>query len=157
MAISDYYAHLRTRLGPSLVLIPSVAAIIRDTSGRILFQRKTDHTWSLPAGAIEPGENPAQAIVREVREEVGLDVRPERVIGVFGGVDFRYQYPNGDEVEYTVILFECSPKSKLQQFDTEETERVEYFTSNDAPALALGYPPWIFAAKGTSDSYFQPA
>ena len=93
----------------------------------------------------------------QVREDVGLEVRRERILGVFGGIDFRYQYPNRDEVEYTIVLFECSPKSKSGQFDTEETERVEYFSSQEAPALALGYPPSIFVINGESATYFQPA
>lgn len=66
-------------------------AIIRDEIGQILLQRKHDATWSLSAGAIEPGETPAQAIVREVREETGLIIRPKRIIGVFGGRSLKSQ------------------------------------------------------------------
>lgn len=36
--------------------------------------------WCLPGGGIEPGESPAEAVAREVREEVGLLVRPAREI-----------------------------------------------------------------------------
>ena len=69
MAISEHYAQIRRKLGASLILVPGVAAIIRDETGRVLFQKKQDGTWSLPPGSIEPGENPAQAVVREVQEE----------------------------------------------------------------------------------------
>jgi 8-oxo-dGTP pyrophosphatase MutT (NUDIX family) len=79
MAISEHYAQIRRKLAGSLILVPGVAAIIRDETGRVLFQKKHDGTWSLPAGAIEPGENPAQAIVRGVQEETGLKVKPEQV------------------------------------------------------------------------------
>ena len=126
MAISEHYAQIRRKLGASLILVPGVAAIIRDETGRVLFQKKHDGTWSLPAGAIEPGENPAQAVVREVQEETGLKVKPERIVGVFGGEGFRHQYPNGDQVEYTVVLFECSKEGSAEQFDSEETQRLDY-------------------------------
>ena len=89
MAISEHYAQIRRKLGTALILVPGVAAIIRDEAGRILFQKKDDGTWSRPAGAIEPSENPAQAIVREVQEETGLKVKAERIVGVFGGDGFR--------------------------------------------------------------------
>jgi 8-oxo-dGTP pyrophosphatase MutT (NUDIX family) len=54
MAISDHYAQVRRKLGAALILVPGVVAIIRDETGRILFQKRHDTTWSLPAGAIEP-------------------------------------------------------------------------------------------------------
>jgi len=62
--MSPYYRALRERMGTELLLIPAVAAVIRDEHGRILIQRSRHGVWSLPAGAIEPGESPAQAAVR---------------------------------------------------------------------------------------------
>ena len=66
-------------------------------------------TWGLASDAtiIEPGEAPADAVVREVREETGLVVRPRAIAGVFGGREFRYVYPNGDQVEFTIVVYRC--------------------------------------------------
>jgi 8-oxo-dGTP diphosphatase len=54
------------------------AAVVRDADGRLLLIRRghapSQGLWSLPGGRVEPGETPAQAAVREVREETGLDV-----------------------------------------------------------------------------------
>src|ERR1700710_1142172 len=94
MGISPYMKALRERVGDRLLLVPCVAAVIHDSEGRILLQRGTHGSWSLPAGGIDPGEAPAQAVIREVWEETGLRVRPDRVLGVFGGADgFRLVYP----------------------------------------------------------------
>ena len=53
-------------------------AVVRDGSGRLLLVRRgrppSAGLWSLPGGRVEPGETPAEAAVREVREETGLDV-----------------------------------------------------------------------------------
>jgi 8-oxo-dGTP pyrophosphatase MutT (NUDIX family) len=68
--------------------------------------------WSLPAGAIELGETPEQAIEREVVEETGLTVIRSEVLAVFGGRDFRYTYPNGDQVKYLVVLFRCGAEKQ---------------------------------------------
>lgn len=47
----------------------------------------------MPAGAIEPGETPREAIVREVFEETGLSIAVQEIVDVFGGKHFRYTYP----------------------------------------------------------------
>src|SRR3954463_15357073 len=108
MGISPYMKNLRAHLGPQLVLVPSVAAIVRNPAGQILFLVRADNgLWDIPAGAVDPGETPAQAVVREVREETGLIVEPVAVRGVFGGPAFRLTYGNGDLVEFMVIIFEC--------------------------------------------------
>ena len=88
MAISSYVAHLRERVGTSRLLLPSVTAIVYGTHGEILLVRQRDgDVWSTPGGAVEPDENPVDAVVRETWEETGLSVQPVALIGVFGGPD----------------------------------------------------------------------
>jgi ADP-ribose pyrophosphatase YjhB (NUDIX family) len=108
MAMSEYWKDLRCHLGHSLLLLPVVAAVIEDDRGKNLIQRRSDNLqWGLPGGLIEPGEPPAKAVVREVREETGLLVRPLRVLAVFGGARARFLYPNGDQTEPTIVIFFC--------------------------------------------------
>ena len=54
-------------------VIAASAAVFR--AGRVLIARraKPPYRWSLPGGALEPGETPAQAAAREVREETGIE------------------------------------------------------------------------------------
>jgi mutator protein MutT len=155
MAMSDYYKKLRDKLGADLVFMPCVAGIVRNDSGEILFQNKGNgEKWSLPAGAIELGEAPAEAVVREVWEETGLYVTPKKLLGVFGGKDFRYQYPNGHKVEYNVFLFECEVQSgELNPID-DETFELRYFNLNEMPELALPYPKSVFESP-SEEAFFQ--
>jgi 8-oxo-dGTP diphosphatase len=71
--------------GGPLRVVPCVGAVIHDPTGRLLLvQRGHDPhrgLWSLPGGRIEAGESPEQAVVREVREETGLEVVPGRPVG----------------------------------------------------------------------------
>lgn len=60
--------------------IPCVGAVVHDPRGRLLLIRRghapAAGLWSLPGGRVEPGESDAEALVRELREETGLTVRP---------------------------------------------------------------------------------
>ena len=154
MAISDYLKDLRSKVGHQLLQVPSVAAVVRDEKNRILLQKTSENNWSLPAGAIEIGESPARAIVREVWEETNLIVRPLRIVGVFGGEDgFRYTYSNGDAVEYTVILFECETVGgELGKGD--ETLKLEYFPPEKMPKLPINYPRELFL-QPAEKTYFE--
>jgi 8-oxo-dGTP diphosphatase len=68
--------------------IRCVGGIVRDEAGRLLLVRRANPPsaglWSVPGGRVEPGEDDGAAVVRELREETGLDVS----VGAFvGAVD----------------------------------------------------------------------
>lgn len=140
--MSPYFRRLRAKIGRDLLLLPSVAAVIRDAEGRLLLQEKSSgEGWSLPAGAIEPGETPEHCLRREVLEEAGLIVVPTRIVGVFGGEDFRYVYPNGDAVEFTVVLYRCAVIGEAPGGPSDpETKSLRWFARDKMPKLPLAYP-----------------
>ncbi|ELB2899462.1 NUDIX domain-containing protein, partial [Vibrio alginolyticus] len=91
-----------------------------------------------------------QALVREVREETGLAVKVERLLGVFGGEGFGFTYPNGDQVEYTVIMFKCVTDSQLQTATDDETVALKWFSKGNLPKLELPYPLECLFAENDS-------
>jgi len=155
MGMSSYMKNLRAHLGAELVMMPSVAAIVRNQAGQILFLVRADNgLWDLPAGAIDPGETPAQAVVREVHEETGLIVEPTAVLGVFGGPSFRLVYGGGDVVEYTVIVFECRVTGgELGGLDGEATE-LRFIDAGKRPPLTAEFPDALFAPPGNQPVLF---
>lgn len=154
--MSNYYKILREKVGSDLIFMPCVAGIIQNELGETLLQNKGNgEKWSLPAGAIEIGEAPAQAIVREVWEETGLYVIPRKLLGVFGGREFRYEYPNGHQVEYNVFMFECVIHSGELSPKDDETVELKYFDPMKMPELALPYPKHLFTQTNNNELYFQ--
>jgi len=138
--MSPYYQRLRGAVGTDLLMIPAVAAVIHDETGRLLLQEKHDGSWSLPAGAIEPGEDAATAIGREILEETGLRCVGSTVLSVCSGAEFRHTYPNGDLVEYIIVLFRCFVSPDSGPFlDRDETRSIRYFSRGDFPGLGLPY------------------
>ena len=156
MPISGYLRNLRSKIGPTLLLVPSVTALVFDDDGRILLVRHSNGgVWVAPGGAIDPGETPQDAVVREVWEETGLRVKPMHLCGVFSGPEFHVRYANGDEVSYVMAVFECDRVDGQLRADQEEVLEARYFvpaelqTVNLAPWARLILPPIIRSGERT--------
>ena len=65
------------------------AVVVTDSSGRVLLLRRAypPHDWVLPGGNAEALESPVDTARREVREETGLAIEPERLVGVYYQAD----------------------------------------------------------------------
>lgn len=62
----------------------SVAGVVLDAAGRALVIRRRDNGhWEPPGGILEPAESIPDGVRREIREEIGLDVAPERLTGIY--------------------------------------------------------------------------
>jgi ADP-ribose pyrophosphatase YjhB (NUDIX family) len=96
-------------VGHELLLLPSVSVLPVDEAGRVLLVRHSgnDDGWGILGGAVEVGESPATAAVREAREELGVEVRLVRLVDALGGPDYEVVYPNGDRAAYVTAVYEA--------------------------------------------------
>lgn len=136
MPLSTYIRNIRAKIGTDLLLLVGAAAVVVNDRGEVLLHRRSDNgLWWLPGGSIEPGENPADAVVREVWEETGVHVIPERLVGVFSGPEYYSQYPNGDESMYVSLTFACRPIGGEPLVNDDESLDVRYFAVDALPPL----------------------
>ena len=104
-----------------------VFALIFDDQGRILLGHRRDADWwNLPGGGMELGETVDEALCREVREETGLEVEVEQLVGV-------YSKPQKQEV---VLTFRCQVTAGSLQ-PTEEISESRYFPPDSLPENTL--------------------
>jgi mutator protein MutT len=72
---------------PTRQPVPVVCAVIEREGHVLIAQRPPDKLlplkWEFPGGKVEPGEDPAAAIIREIREELGCTVVPTRALPPF--------------------------------------------------------------------------
>lgn len=155
MGVSDYIKTLRRKVGHDLLLLPGVTALIYNDAGEVLLNHRTDNdNWSVLGGAVDPGETPAEAIVREMREEIGVEVAVDRVAGV--DVTPTITYPNSDVAQYVLILFRCSIVSGVPRVADDESHAVRFFPLDQLPdSLRKDHARWILANAAPSKD--QPA
>jgi 8-oxo-dGTP pyrophosphatase MutT (NUDIX family) len=134
MPISPYIQDLRRLIGTKPIMMPAVSAIIVNDAGQVLLHRSThDGNWYVIGGAPDPGEDLADAAVREALEETGLHVVPERLVGVY--TDPLMRYSNGDEVLYVATVFRCKPVGGTVKVGDDESLEVRYFSPEQLPPL----------------------
>jgi ADP-ribose pyrophosphatase YjhB (NUDIX family) len=113
--------------------VPCAGAIVLDASGRLLLVRRgrppAQGRWSLPGGRVEPGETPAQAAVREVREETGLDVVVSRLVG-----SVRRPGPAGSV--YLIDDFACTVRGGVLRAG-DDADDARWVTAAELAALPL--------------------
>jgi len=142
LPISEHLANIRSLVGNRLLCLPSVTGIVKNAAGDILLVRNSGATeWTTPGGMIEPDDRPAESVVRELKEELNIDVKVKSLLGVFSGPEYRMLYPNGDQVVYTTAVFECEIINGSPQVDMDELEDCKYV--NMAELAALEAPDWV--------------
>jgi 8-oxo-dGTP pyrophosphatase MutT (NUDIX family) len=135
--IPGFVSVLRAAVGPDVLLwLPGVNAVVRDESGLVLLHRRADTgEWSLLSGILEPGEDPAAGVVREVEEETGVRVAVERLAAVT--VSPQVRHPNGDLAQYLELLFACrpAPRGQAGRADGDESLDVAWFPPGALPPV----------------------
>lgn len=108
MARVDYYNDPNAPKANSIAV--AVSAFIQDDEGRILMIRRTDNDlYSIPGGQLELGETLAQAAVREVREETGIECEVTGVVGLYSNPNHVIAYDDGEVRQEFSICFRAGP------------------------------------------------
>lgn len=109
------------------------AAVLVEQDGRVLLVRRINEPfrglWTLPAGFVDAGEDPARAAERECLEETGLSVRVARVLDVVAG----REHARGADI---VIIYGAEVLSG-ELHPGDDADRVAWFDRSDLPPLAF--------------------
>lgn len=118
-------------------LVPGGAALVVDDRGRLLLQRRADSgNWSLPGGAMELGETLGGAVVRETREETGLDVELTGVLGIYTDPRHIIAYTDGEVRQEFTVVFAARVLGGELTISDESTE-LAFIDPADIPGLTM--------------------
>ena len=93
--------------------------------------------WLLPGGMVEPGESPRQTVIREINEELGIDVKVTALIDTNSGPEFIWTYNNGHQVCFVMSTFACEITEEEFELDAEEILDMRFVGENDWQALDI--------------------
>ncbi|WP_040833172.1 NUDIX domain-containing protein [Nocardia brevicatena] len=100
----DYYRDPEAPEANSLV--PGGSALVVDDRGAILMQRRSESgNWSFPVGVMEIGETLEQCVIRETKEETGLDIEISGILGIYTDPEHVIAYADGEVRQEFNITF----------------------------------------------------
>ena len=135
MPIPPFVVEIRKKIGTDLLWLPGVTAVVFDEEDRVLLTyRVDDPRWHLVSGILEPGEQPIPGVVREVREETGVDVEVERLSSCWSG-DPMVIPTNGDRCQFLDLSFRCRYVGGEPHPADDENSDVRWFALDDLPVL----------------------
>jgi ADP-ribose pyrophosphatase YjhB (NUDIX family) len=135
MARIDYFNDPQAPKANSIV--PSVTAIVPNEQGELLLVHKTDNDlWALPGGGMDVGEYMADAVVREVKEETGIDVEVTGVVGIYTNPNHVMAYDDGEVRQQCSICFTTRMVGG-QPATSSETKEVRFVPTEQLDALNI--------------------
>lgn len=146
--MSSYLLSLRKLIGTRKIIHPAARIIIENDEGDILLIRRKDNDqWGLIAGGLEEDEDIQTCIIREVREETGLNIHSLEAIGLSTRPEAEtVTYPNGDQVQYFTVIFYSNDWSGELLQATDETKEARFFPKAELPQLPPNEAPslqWV--------------
>ena len=132
--IPEFIVELRKKVGHDRLWLTGVTAVLLDDQEQVLLTRRADSgRWALVSGILEPGEQPARAIIREITEETGVEAVVERLASVVS--DPSFVLPNGDELQFLTLTFRCRYVSGDPRVMDDENLEVRWFGLDALPDL----------------------
>lgn len=132
--MEDYVKRVRKKVGHDAIILNYAGCIIADMDNRLLLQKRSDcEEWGFLGGLVEFGESVAEAAIREVKEESGLDVEITSLFGVYS--KYYAEYANGDKVQPIVHIFKANIIGGDLIDHNEETLELKYFEIKNLPPM----------------------
>jgi ADP-ribose pyrophosphatase YjhB (NUDIX family) len=126
---AEVRARLQGELGSITPKVGADAAIFDDQGRMLLVERADDRCWGLPAGWVEPNEAPVHTVVREAREELGLEIEPLELVDVM----FRPASAAYGPHAVVSVVYRCEVRSGEVQL-SHEVLAARYWRMDDVPA-----------------------
>jgi ADP-ribose pyrophosphatase YjhB (NUDIX family) len=111
---------------------PTASALVVGDDGRILLARRAAEVehgkWDLPGGFLEENEHPLDAMLRELREETGLEIEPTRFFGIWTDL-----YGDGPGARSTLNLYWLARAVGGEPVAADDVSELRWFARGELP------------------------
>ncbi|MFN8400065.1 MAG: NUDIX hydrolase [Anaerolineales bacterium] len=134
-AISLGYIHeLRKFVGNQPIIMVGATLLVLNKENQLLMIKRTDNNrWGVPGGAMELGESLEDTVKREIKEEIGVEVKDLELFGVYSGQELYYKYPNGAEVYNVSAVYIIRNFAENVIVNPDEHSEYKYFDVRNLP------------------------
>jgi len=134
MPVPPHIAELRVHIGHALLWLATARTVTIDGHGHVILGRYPGiDTWTIPGGVIDPGEQPADAGVRECYEETGIIAVPEALTSVT--VSGQVTHDSGDLTRHLDITFRCRATGGRAHPGDGEFQDARWHSLDSLPAM----------------------
>ena len=131
----NYIGDLRKVIGHDTIMTVGCGVLVENEKNQVLLQKRSDNgQWCVPGGALELGETYKEAAARELREEVGIEVKELQLFGLYSGDDRMITYPNQDVVYSLAVIFKTDKYTGTISDEDSEVLEHRFFDPQDIPA-----------------------
>lgn len=118
--------------------MPTASALVSDDDGRVLLSKRAHDPaagrWDVPGGFVEEGEHPLDCVRRELREEAGIGLAEEQLLGIWmDEYDYKGRNVATLNVYYRARLGEGTPTP------ADDVAELRWFTLGEVPADDLAF------------------
>jgi ADP-ribose pyrophosphatase YjhB (NUDIX family) len=121
-----YWRDLRKLVGKRQLILSGVAGALVKDNRTLLVKHKLINKWQIPGGFQELNESIENAIKREIKEELNLNVKIDSLISIMSAPKWNLKYPNGHKLQQLIFFFLLKGDFDEKKIRIQKDELLDY-------------------------------
>ena len=127
---------VRKKVGYEPIINVGSTILVFNQNNELLLNFRSDtNDWGIPGGGKELNETLEECAIRELKEETNLDINDLELVTVLSGNEYYYKYPNGDEVDCVITLYQVRNYNGELNINDGESTQLKFFSFDNLPQL----------------------
>ena len=132
----SYIMDIRKKVGHDPIIYAGATILVFNDKNELLLNLRSDtNDWGIPGGGKELNETLEECAIRELKEETNLDTSDLELVTVLSGNEYYYKYPNKDELDCVIALYQVKNYSGNLNINDGESKKLQFFSLNNLPKL----------------------